>query len=210
MGFRSVRLFALFIFVFLVAGLVSLFSAGKILHSLEIPLLFPSFSPLLKSGVLLVFLSLVLISLQTLYCGLANRLISLVFHTSLAVSLLLVLLFPLTSRTLSFYLYPGTFVEFGNKLVALEGVYPSREGFYLKVFIEEAGRREEGELTFNSPFSSHFGTLWFSGIDRSSPLPAFRFKLLEPTPLPYLLLFTSFISVLSGLFYTLSSLKREG
>ncbi|WP_456420117.1 hypothetical protein [Thermovibrio sp.] len=210
MGFRSVKLFALLTFAFFLFGFTSLFLAGGILHSLEIPRLFPHFSPFLKLGILALFLSLLLISLQTFYCALFNRFISLLFHSFLALSILLVLLFPITSKTFDFYLYPGTFVELGGKRVALKEVSPSDRGLHLKVFIEKNGKREEGEVSFNSPFESDFGTLWFSGIDRNSLYPAFTFKLLEPTPIPLFLFLSAFLTVLSGLFYTLSSLKREG
>jgi len=210
MGFKSVKLFALFIFTFFVFGFLSLILSGGVLHSLQIPPLFPSFSLPLKAAVLAVALSLFLISIQTLYCSLSNRLISLLFHASLSISLLLVLLFPLTSRSSSFYLYPGSFVELGGKRVALTGVAPSENSFSLKVFIEKGGERAEGELSFNSPFTSPFGTLWFSGVRRGFGAPIFELKLLEPTPLPYLLLFTGSLTVIFGLIYTLKSLRREG
>ncbi len=210
MVFRSVKLFAFLVFTFFLSGFSSLLLSGGILHTFEVPYLFPHFPPLLKLGIVSLFLSLLLISLQTLYCALSNRFIPLIFHSFLALSTFLVLLFPLTSKTFSFYLYPGTFVELGGKKVALEEVSPSSKGFYLKVFIEEGGKREEGKVSFNSPFKSSFGTLWFSGIDRSSPYPAFKFKLLEPTPFPLFLFLSALLTVLSGLFYTLISLKREG
>ena len=210
MGFRSVKLFALFTFTFFVFGFLALLLSGRVLHSLEIPHLFSSFPLALKVSVVALFTSLLLISLQTLYCALPNRLISLLFHSSLALSIFLVLLFPLTSKTVAFYLYPGSFVEVGGKKVALTEVVPEGEGFALKVFVEEGGKRAEGEVSFNSPFSSPFGTLWFSGVRRGFGLPLFEFKLLKPTPLPSLLLITGSLTVIFGLIYTLSSLRREG
>ncbi|WP_457681792.1 hypothetical protein [Thermovibrio sp.] len=210
MAFRSVKLFALFFILFATFGLTSLLLSGQILHSYQIVSLFPSFSLPLKLSVLLLFLSLFLISLQTLYCGLFNRFVSLLFHLSVAASIFLALLFPLTCKSYSFYLYPGSFVKVNGKVVALEGVYPLKEGFYLKVFVERDGKREEGELSFNRPFSGDFGTLWFSGVDQSSPFPLFYFRLLNPNPVPLLIFFTGLLAVISGLFYTLSSLKREG
>jgi len=209
-NFRSVKLFALFVFVFFVSGFLALLLSGRVLHSLEIPLLFPSFPPVLKVAVFAVFTSLLLVSLQTLYCALPNRLISLLFHSFLSLSIFFVLLFPLTSKTATFYLYPGSFVEVGGKRVALTEVVPEGKSFVLKVFVEEKGRRAEGEVSFNSPFSSPFGTLWFSGVRRGFGLPLFEFKLLEPTPLPSLLLVTGSLTVIFGLIYTFSSLRREG
>ncbi len=210
MAFRSVKLFFLFIFIFSVSGLSVLFLSGRVFHSFEIPAFFPSFSPLLKLAVLAVAVSLFLIFLQTLYCALTNRLISLFFHASLAVSIFLILLFPLTSKTSSFYLYPGSFVEVNGKRVALADVVPAENAFSLKVFIEEDGRRVTGEVSFNSPFFSDFGTLWFSGVRRSMGMPLFEFRFLEPSPLPILLLLSGVLTVLFGLFYTISSLNREG
>jgi len=152
---------------------------------------------------------MLLISIQILYCSLSGRLVSLLFHLSLGLSIFLILLFPLSSKTSTFYLYPGTFVEVGGKKVALAGVAADKSSFSLKVFIEKEGRKVSGEVSFNSPFSSPFGTLWFSGIREGFGAPVFEFKLLEPTPLPTLLLLTGSLTVLFGLIYTLTTLRRE-
>jgi len=210
MAFRSVRLFAVFIFTFFTSGFLALLLSGRILHSLEIPHLFSSFPLPLKAAVAVVFASLLLLALQTFYCALPNRLISLLFHSSLALSIFLVLLFPLSSRSSTFYLYPGSFVDVGGKRIALTEVVAREGAFALKVFVEEGGKRTEGEVSFNSPFSSPSGTLWFSGVRKGFGPPLFEFRLLEPTPLPFLLLITGSLTAIFGLIYTLSSLKREG
>jgi len=202
MGFRSVKLFALFTFTFFVFGFLALLLSGRVLHSLEIPYLFSSFPLALKVSVVAVFASLLLISLQTLYCALPNRLISLLFHSSLALSIFLILLFPLTSKTVAFYLYPGSFVEVGGKRIALIEVVPKEDAFALKVFVEEEEERTQGEVSFNSPFSSPFGTLWVSGVKRGVGLPLFEFKLLEPTPLPFFIFVVGTFCVILGLIYT--------
>jgi hypothetical protein len=192
MGFKSVKLMGALTLLFTLFSFGVVFSEEGIVPAAGLTAALGKLSLDFKLFALGVGLCLGLIALQTAYCRLGgSSWLSKLFHLSVALSLLTVVAFPLTTKAYRFPLYPYSFVKVEGRAVGLKGISFNPRTFEVsgRFFVETEGKKVEGTVSFNSPLISREGFLWIKDAQVVGGIPVLQVEFVPFTPLPFAFLF---------------------
>ena len=194
---KSVKLFGILSLLFFVSAFSVFSMSDRMIHETDVLKLFQDFSLPLKLSVLSLGVVSLLISVQTIYCNLKRKKVSLFFHLATGIALLLILSFPFYTETEEFYLYPGSYVKAGKTVVALEDLSFDRKTMNVtgKFWLKDENKEVKGNVSYNSPLLSKLGKIWIEDVRFEMGIPVVEVKFMKFTILPYLLLILSALMV---------------
>ncbi len=189
MPFKSIKLFLFLVLLFGVSAFVlSVFHKG-VIQSFEVRQFVDRTQWEWVFGFILFASSVFLIALQTLFCPSLKRKLLFFFHLCVAFVLILLLFFGFVVKTEYVLLYPQSYVEVDEKVVALEDFSfdLKKRNLKCRVFIQDKNGKTEGTVSFNSPLISSKGFLWIQGFFSQNGVPVFKFEYVEFSVVPFLI-----------------------